>query len=222
MWILYYYILVRVFTNSNEPYNFKNLFAQFDWDEKVYDFNLMRRKYDTKSFFEMSRPIDTLFLKNVIEFQERDKSPTVKEIEKINTFSYDQEIFRRKNLSSQFLKNYWFVKRFPEYENMKNEFFEFNLNRQTNSYIFNYFVKPMPKLFLNTDYISKTNYVFDNNSVEKLVLKNYTESLIKDFDRHGSDTSEFGRFRWLFFASILFFQFLSIIFVSGFFVFILL
>jgi hypothetical protein len=220
-WILYYYILVRVYTNSREPYDFKNLVAQFDWDEEVYDFDLIRRKYDTKSFFKFMEPTHALFTKNAIEFQEHDKSPTMKEIEKINTFSQEQEIFRKFFFFKSRVKNYWFVKRFPDYDNVRTDFFEMNLTRQNNNFIYNYFVKPIPKLFLNTNYVSKTNFIFNNNNFEKLILKSYTDSLKKDFSRHGSHTSEFGRFRWLYISSLLFFQFLIIIFVSSFIFFLL-
>jgi hypothetical protein len=220
-WILYYYTMIRVFTNSREHYNFKNLFAQFDWDEKVYDFDLVRRKFDTESFFEIMKPTHSLFLKNAIEFQERDRSPTVEEIEKLNTFSYEQEIFKKKFFLNQVIKNHWFVKKFPDYESTKTDFFESNLNRQSNAFIYNYFVKPLPKLFLNTNYVSKTNFIFNNNNVEKLVLKTYTDNLLKDFKRHSSDTSEFGRFRWLYIASMSFFQFLLLIVITAFIVFLL-
>jgi hypothetical protein len=220
-WVLYYYTMIRVFTNSKEHYNFKNLFAQFDWDEKVYDFDLVRRKFDTESFFEIMKPTHNLFLKNVIEFQERDRSPTVEEIEKLNTFSYEQQIFKKNLFFNQFIKNHWFVKKFPDYESTKTDFFESNLNRQSNAFIYNYFIKPLPKLFLNTNYVSKTNFIFNNNNVEKLILKSYSDNLFKDFKRHGSDTSEFGRFRWLYIASMSFFQFLLLIFITAFIIFLL-
>jgi hypothetical protein len=215
-WVLYYFYLARFFTNSREHYDFKNLFAQFDWDEEIYDFDLARRKYDTKSFFEYMRPTHELFLKNVREFQEKDRKPTMDEIKKSNIISYTNEILKERHFYNQEKKNYWFSKRFSDYENTKNEPFERNITRQSNQFIYNYFVKPIPKFFANTTYVSKSNFLFNNNKNEKIILKNYTDNLLKDFVRHGFDSSEFGRFRWLYHGTILFLQFFFVIISSSF------
>ena len=202
-------------------YDFKNLAAQLDWDEEIYDFDLVRRKFDTKSFFELARPTNNVFLKNVIEFQERDKAPTLTELEKLNVFSYQQNFTNKNRFYKQRVLPFWFTKIYPNYENTKNESFELNFTRQSNAFVYNYFIKPMYKLYLNTNYISKTNFISNNNNEEKLVLKYYFDLLLKNFSRHGSDTSEFGRFRWLYISTIFFFQFLLFVFIIAFIVFLL-
>lgn len=216
-WILYYFIVVRFFSNSKEEYNFKNIFAQFDWDEEEYNFNLGRRKFDTKSSFEFMKSNHRIMLKNMTEFLEHDKNPTIEEIRKLNAFSYDEEIFRKNYFSNINYKNFWFVKKFPNYELNKNDAFSENTNRQTDKFIYNYFIKPVFKFFSNQGYVGKANFIFNNNlNIQKLKLKYYIDLLNKDVNRHARDTSEYGRFKWIFVASIFYLQFLFVLFISAF------
>ncbi len=225
-WILYYFFLSIFSIYDRETYNVKNVMAQLDWDYEEFEFNRSRRKFDTKSFDQFMRPTHLRFLKNMKEFEERDKTPTIDVIEKLNNISFKNDFFNKNFIGKIFDKGHWFIKKFPEYENSKNNLFEENLSRQDSSFIQNYLSRPislsMVANYLKQNYLHKANYMFNKNIEQRLTLKNYPDLMLKDTFRHSDDATEFGRYKWFYNATFFYFQFLFVVFLSSFFFFLIL
>ncbi len=224
-WILYYFFLTIFSVYDRETYNVKNVMAQLDWDYEEHEFNRSRRKFDTKSFEEFMRPTHARFLKNMKEFEERDKTPTIDIIEKLNNVSFQNDFLNKNSIGKVFDKGHWFTKKFPEYENSKNILFDENLSRQDSSYIQNYLSRPISLSvvanYLKQNYFYKANYMFNKNVQQRLRLKNYPDLMLKDTFRHSDDATEFGRYRWFYNATFFYLQFLFVIFLSSFFFFLI-
>ncbi len=222
-WILYYFFLSIFSVYDRETYNVKNIMAQLDWDYEEHEFNRSRRKFDTKSFEQFMRPTHLRFLKNMKEFEERDKTPTIDVIEKLNKVSFQNDFLNKNFIGKIFDKGHWFTKKFPEYENFKNTLFDENLSRQDSSYIQNYLSRPISLSvvanYLKQNYLYKANYMFNKNVQQRFRLKSYPDLMLKDTFRHSDDATEFGRYRWFYNATLFYLQFLFVIFLSSFFFF---
>ncbi len=225
-WILYYFFLSIFSVYDRETYNVKNVMAQLDWDYEEHEFNRLRRKFDTKSFDQFMRPTHLRFLKNMKEFEERDKTPTIDVIEKLNNVSFKNDFLNKNFVGKIFDKGHWFTKKFPEYENSKNILFDENLSRQDSSYIQNYLSRPISLSrianYLKQNYLHRANFMFNKNVQQRLYLKNYPDLMLKDTFRHSDDATEFGRYRWFYNATFFYLQFLFVVFLSSFFFFLVL
>lgn len=168
----------------------------------------MRNKYDNLSFAKSMSSTHNLFLKNVKEFYENDQTPTLQQIKNLRTISFEDEFFRKK-------KVFWFTS-VNNYDFLKEDEFFYNELRKNDEFIYNYYVKPVPYENFYIDYISRSKFNHGNNSYEKMMLKPFFSNFDKDIIRHGAHTSEFGRYRWIYNASMFYFQILFIFFSSAF------